>query len=402
MKKTISLFAIMAIIGPNAAICQWSTNGNNIFNSNTGFVGIGSNSPSTLLFVGKNMTEPTITVRNLGGTGGATYTMTDDASGANWKFKATNTGGFKIRDHANLLDVFVIEANSAANAIYIKSGGTVGIGTSSPENLALVDISSTNKGVLFPRMSQEQIAAIPSPADGLLAYCTTDSKLYAFVASANCWKEIMLGADLNESPFSCGSSITIDHSAGNVAPVTKTVTYGTVTDIPGEPSKCWITSNLGADHQATAVNDATEASAGWYWQFNRMQGYKYDGTTRTPNTTWITSISENSNWIAPNDPCALELGSDWRLPTITEWTNVDAGGTWTIWNDPWSSDLKIHGAGYIQYNNGVLIHRGTYGTYWSSSHLMDPYGHAQYLSPDYCDPDYSYKASGFSVRCLKD
>ena len=60
--------------------------------------------------------------------------------------------------------------------------------------------------------------------------------------------------------------------AGTVAPVDKTVTYGTVTNIPGETSKCWITSNLGADHQATAVNDATEASAGWYWQFNRHTG----------------------------------------------------------------------------------------------------------------------------------
>jgi hypothetical protein len=62
--------------------------------------------------------------------------------------------------------------------------------------------------------------------------------------------------------FICGSSLTISHVAGAVAPVNKTVTYGTVTNIPGETSKCWITSNLGADHQATAVSDATEPSAG--------------------------------------------------------------------------------------------------------------------------------------------
>ena len=60
--------------------------------------------------------------------------------------------------------------------------------------------------------------------------------------------------------WSCGCSITINHVAGSVAPVTKTVTYGTVTNIPGETSKCWITSNLGADHQATAKDDATEVS----------------------------------------------------------------------------------------------------------------------------------------------
>ena len=45
----------------------------------------------------------------------------------------------------------------------------------------------------------------------------------------------------------------INHLAANgVAPVDKTVTYSTVTGIPGEPTKCWITSNLGASQQATA------------------------------------------------------------------------------------------------------------------------------------------------------
>ncbi|MEI7500788.1 MAG: hypothetical protein WCK84_10110, partial [Bacteroidota bacterium] len=55
--------------------------------------------------------------------------------------------------------------------------------------------------------------------------------------------------------FSCGSSITISHIAGDVSPVTKNVTYGTVTNISGELSKCWITRNLGADRQATKKDD---------------------------------------------------------------------------------------------------------------------------------------------------
>jgi hypothetical protein len=95
-----------------------------------------------------------------------------------------------------------------------------------------------------------------------------------------------------------------------VAPVNKTVTYGTVTNIPGETSKCWITSNLGADHQATSKDDATEPSAGWYWQFNKKQGYKVtNNNTRTPNTPWIHPINENSDWTAAKDPCTLEMGN---------------------------------------------------------------------------------------------
>ncbi|MEI7980824.1 MAG: hypothetical protein WCI71_04175, partial [Bacteroidota bacterium] len=202
--------------------------------------------------------------------------------------------------------------------------------------------------------------------------------------------------------FTCGTSITINHIAGVVAPVNKTVTYGTVTNIPGETAKCWITSNLGADHQATSVDDATELSAGWYWQFNRKQGYKHTGTVRTPNTTWISSINENSNWITANDPCALELGAGWRIPTNTEWTNVDASGNWTNWNGPWNSALKMHAAGNLIYNNGSLEDRGTFGTYWSSTQGDTSYGwHLNFNSAS--SLLYSFaKAYGYSVRCIKE
>jgi hypothetical protein len=201
----------------------------------------------------------------------------------------------------------------------------------------------------------------------------------------------------------CGSSLIINHVAGAVAPVDKTVTYGTVTNIPGEPSKCWITSNLGADHQATAVNDATEASAGWYWQFNRMQGYKLadDGITRTPNTIWISPISENSGWVAANDPCTLELGADWRIPTQTEWTNVDASGGWTNWNGPWNSALKMHAAGYLDYSDGELFVRGSAGEYWSSTPYNATFVKYMDFSSGGSGIGDTSKASGLSVRCIK-
>jgi len=194
MKTTIFISGIivfLAYFGVNEAIGQWSFNGNDIYNTNAGNVGIGNNTPGSLLYVSKNMTEPTITVRNLGGIGGSTYSMVDDASGANWKFKATNSGGFKIRDHANLLDVIVIEPNSFNNAIYIRNTGNIGIGTATPDNSALVDMTSTTKGFLPPRMTQSQVQSISSPSGGMVVFCTTDDKFYAYIASANIWKEIL-------------------------------------------------------------------------------------------------------------------------------------------------------------------------------------------------------------------
>jgi hypothetical protein len=187
-----------------------------------------------------------------------------------------------------------------------------------------------------------------------------------------------------------------------VAPVTKTVTYGTVTGIPGETSKCWITQNLGADHQATAKDDATEPSAGWYWQFNKKQGYKHTGSARTPNTAWIGSIDENSNWTTANDPCSIELGSGWRLPTRTEWTNVDASGSWTDWNGPWNSALKMHAAGFLSNSSGSLNNRGSFSFYWSSSQYDNTYGWNLNFGSGGCSVDNYAKMVGASSRCLRD
>jgi hypothetical protein len=136
MKKLFTLFASVSCLILFTAMAvngqQWATLGANIYNTNAGNVGIGTNAPATLLDVAKNMTEPIIRVYNLGGNGGATFEMKDLNSAGDWKFKVTALGGFKVRDQASALDVFTIEKNALANALYIKQGGNVGIGTTNP------------------------------------------------------------------------------------------------------------------------------------------------------------------------------------------------------------------------------------------------------------------------------
>ena len=200
----------------------------------------------------------------------------------------------------------------------------------------------------------------------------------------------------------CGSPLIINHIAGNVAPVDKTINYKMAIDLPGEPSKCWITSNLGADHKATAVEDTTEASAGWYWQFNRMQGYMHNGLTRTPNTAWITGINENSEWIAENDPCSIELEGNWRIPTNTEWSNVYANGGWNNWVAPWNSALRLHAAGFLNYLDGTLYDRGAGGYYWTGSQHGSQTGDYIYVNINSCGIEDEPKTSGFAIRCIKD
>jgi hypothetical protein len=281
---------------------------------------------------------------------------------------------------------------------------SINIDGTQPAPSAGLDVKFSNQGFLLPRLSQSMIQSILNPTDGLQVYCATDSKIYIYVASVQQWKELAYGpGTISPPPFSCGTPITINHFSGLIAPVNKTVTYGTVTNIPGETTKCWITSNLGSDYQATAVSDATEASAGWYWQFNRKQGYKHDGTTRTPNTTWINSISEYSDWITANDPCNIELGSTWRIPTSTEWYNVDNTGGWTSWNDSYGSMLKLHAAGYLNFSDGSLGNRGFVGDYWSSQQSDVSYGwFLNFSSGGSNMKNTALKAYGFSVRCVRD
>jgi hypothetical protein len=203
----------------------------------------------------------------------------------------------------------------------------------------------------------------------------------------------------------CGDSLQVIHVAsGGVAPVDKTVTYGTLNNVPGEPLKCWITSNLGADHQATSQNDATEASAGWYWQFDHKQGFKHDGAFRTPGTAWLLFTNDNSNWLITNDPCAIELGIGWHIPTKTEWTNADATGGWTTLTDTWNSVLKLHAAGGLSGGDGALLNRGSIGNYWSSTQLNTLIGWYLNFSSGNSNmvSDNFSKFNGFSLRCLQE
>jgi hypothetical protein len=218
--------------------------------------------------------------------------------------------------------------------------------------------------------------------------CGESTPLTLNGSTTNCW--------------TCGDPFPVDHVAGNVAPVNKSTSYGTVTNIAGEPDLCWITKNLGASQQATAANDNTEASGGWYWQFNRMQGYKHDGTTRTPNSTWIDPINESLNWALENDPCALELGEGWRIPTNTEWENVDSEGGWSNSTIAYASPLKMHTAGRLYNTSGALSARGTAGYFYSSMQSSSNYGATLSMTASSSTMNTFFKSMGFSLRCVKD
>lgn len=88
-------------------------------------------------------------------------------------------------------DIFIAQDNGLA-VLSIKDGGKVGIGTTTPNASALLEISSTAKGFLPPRMTTTQRDSITLPATGLVVYNTTTNKLN--VREASEWSELTTGA----------------------------------------------------------------------------------------------------------------------------------------------------------------------------------------------------------------
>lgn len=69
----------------------------------------------------------------------------------------------------------------------------IGIGTTTPNASAALDITNTAKGLLMPRMGSSSIAAIPNPAKGLMVYDSVKNQLLVNMGSPGApnWQTIV-------------------------------------------------------------------------------------------------------------------------------------------------------------------------------------------------------------------
>lgn len=90
----------------------------------------------------------------------------------------------------------------------IKNSAQVGINTTTPDPSSLLDVTSTTKGVLLPRMTTGQRNAISTPATGLLVYDNQLNKFIGFDGTA--WTQNVFGGTKWATSGNAGTNSATD------------------------------------------------------------------------------------------------------------------------------------------------------------------------------------------------
>ena len=281
----------------------------------------------------------------------------------------------------------------------------VGIGTTTPDASAKLDVTSTNSGFLPPRMTTTERNAIVHPAVGLQIYNLTTDCLEIFGRGK--W-----------NPIYC-------------IPIDTTI----VTDIDGQTyptvqicNQTWMAKNLDVAHYRNGdiipqVTDPTEwanlTTGAWCWYDNDSASY---GAEYGRLYNWYAVNDQRglapTGWHVPNDAewnklvNCLDSNAD---TTSVDWTYTQAGGMlksssgW-IWNGFSNSGSNssgfngLPGGGRYNITNTTFNYIKGGGYWWSMTELnnLTAWLHGLNIYNDYLYRGSLSKNIGFSVRCVKD
>ena len=133
----------------------------------TGAVTATSFSGSGFIVLNGNNAELQIFSQDANSRSYLTLIAQESAAQHEWRIVNDAVGGTSKVNFFNVTDDIV--------AMTITKQGQVGIGTSTPDPSAALEVSSTSKGVLFPTMTKAQRDAIASPVAGLMIYQTDNT-----------------------------------------------------------------------------------------------------------------------------------------------------------------------------------------------------------------------------------
>jgi len=276
-------------------------------------------------FVPYLVTRPRDTVDNWMGVYSKGFLNTNGYVG----WTADFVGGFYSGASASLVGKNWFLWNNGSNSWH--KGGMY-IGDSTLTSSALLNVSSTSKGVVFPRMTGAQQNAISSPETGLLIY-NTDSLAYCFY-NGTAWLKLNTGSGgggtgSNLSYNSGTHAIDIDGGGTSaVIPLANTSTTGLITDTD------W---DLFNEKAPTASPTFT-------------------GTITTPLTASRAVVTGASNELAVATTTATEIG---YVNGVTSSIQTQLNNKVTISGTPADNQIGVWTSATAQEGGANLTWNGT-------------------------------------------
>lgn len=206
---TLSYFTGSQWVGLSNTATGWTTSGNNLLNTNLGNIGIGTTTPIAQLHLFKTQ-NPLLLFQN--STTGTTQgdglmvgiTALENGKGLLWNNEnasigigTSNTERMTILGNGNvgIGDVSPTQKLDVAGTVLAQTIGVNAI-SAAPDGNAMLDVSSTTKGMLIPRMTTAQRNAIPATT-GLIVYDTTRKGFW--FNDGTTWQPINPSWDTDES-----------------------------------------------------------------------------------------------------------------------------------------------------------------------------------------------------------
>jgi hypothetical protein len=224
----------------------------------------------------------------------------------------------------------------AGNDVY-NTTGEVGIGTSTLAATAALDVSSTTKGVLIPRMTAAQKLAISSPSNGLLIF-QTDAPAGFYFYNGSAWISIsnpgtttrFLPHSNNFAHFAGLQSLSSLASGSYVALNNSDL----VIDVPSGYSSnkvvikwdTWgdVATSGAANGSLRYLIKQTGTSSNTYNSV-AMNGWATSGTSGTRFATPVTYIL--TDLAAGNYTFKLEISREGELGTVSSINNYHVSGS---------------------------------------------------------------------------
>jgi hypothetical protein len=120
----------------------------------------------------------------------------------------------------------------AAQTLHAQQEG-LGVGTKTPHPAAMLEVASTTKGLLPPRMTLAQQNAIANPAAGLMVWCTDcGSSGEMRVFNGLSWSNLMGFNDAKSLVFQYDSAKYLSPSGENYIEVLRDSSYGGILTVP--------------------------------------------------------------------------------------------------------------------------------------------------------------------------